>query len=177
MPKWHKIRRKKPIFGAILCQNGTRLMPKWHSQNACMSNFLPLVAKRRGSGEKRGCASPLLGMVWQQAATMGFPHLAGEPSTLVSMALAAVRTCAHNKQALSPHFWGSVATSCDGVSAGTMPTSGHALPQLVAVDCNGSPTSRFFVQNARTSPRYRPRSEPLRRSWFNKMHKAAPAAR
>lgn len=100
MPKWHKIRRKKPVFGAILCQNGTRLMPKWHSQNACMSIFLPLVAKRRGSGEKRGCASPLLGMVLQQAATMaaatrgydGFSHLAGNLSTLVTKDVPALAT-------------------------------------------------------------------------------------
>lgn len=73
------------------------LMPKWHKAYAKMAQpkclyieFSPLVAKRRGSGEKRGCASPLLGMVWQQAVTMGFPHLAGEPSTQVSMALATV---------------------------------------------------------------------------------------
>ena len=72
------------------------LMPKWHKAYAKMAQpkclyveFFATSGKTARKRRKKGLC-PLLGMVWQQAATMGFPHLAGEPSTLVSMALATV---------------------------------------------------------------------------------------
>ena len=114
MPKWHKIRRKKPGFGAILCQNGTRLMPKWHSQNACMSNFCQLwqsgeeAAKKgavptSGDGMATSCNDGFSPSCWGTIATCGDGPCSRAFVRLgrgTEVYLAAVRTCVHDKQAL-----------------------------------------------------------------------------
>lgn len=77
MPKWHKIRRKKPVFGAILCQNGTRLMPKWHSQNACMSNFRHLWRSGEEAAKKGAVRPHFWGWYGNKLQRWVFPILLG----------------------------------------------------------------------------------------------------
>ena len=84
------------------------LMPKWHKAYAKMAQpkclyvefFATCGKTARKRRKKGGCASPLLGMVWQQAATMavatrgydGFSNLAGNLSTLVTKDVPALAT-------------------------------------------------------------------------------------